>query len=101
MKHTAIVGLLASLLFTSPQALALPVWAELVAESHCEYLAMGANWDDALSQALLDKRHWLQEIVAAGNLGSKAIALAITKRCHSLNQSAFSRRQSKQSSFQL
>ena len=34
------LSLLASVSFLAP-ANALPVWAELVAVSHCEYLAMG------------------------------------------------------------
>lgn len=102
----ALASLLFSLIifFSSRPVQALPAWAELVAQSHCEYLAMGANWNDALSQALRDKKHWLEEIIAAGDLGPKAIAVAITKRCGSLNNPAFLRRHSsKQSSntFQL
>lgn len=88
------LSLLASFSFLAPlsfpaSASAMPIWAEAVASSHCEYLAMGATWDQALAQALRDKSNWLSEIAAAGDLGSKAIGYAIQLRCATINNRAF------------
>lgn len=80
-------------LFTLPVN-ALPIWAEAVAQSHCEYLAIGADWDSALRQAFRDKSHWLDDIARAGDLGARAIGVAIVMRCKSLNDKAFAKKQS-------
>lgn len=89
MKRTLAALLLFSTTFLARPAQAIPLWAELVAESHCQYLAMGIDWDRAIRQAFLDRMHWREEIAAAGNLTGKIVAAAITRRCNTLNYSAF------------
>lgn len=89
LSFLASVSFCAPALATAPVH-ALPIWAELVAESHCQYLRMGATWNQAMTQALRDRSHWMSEIQAAGDLGSKAIAYALVLECRTLNEKAFS-----------
>lgn len=84
----AAIFLFSTVSFARPTR-AIPLWAELVAESHCEYLAMGIDWDRALRQAFLDRMHWRAEMTAAGDIAGKIVAVAITRRCNTLNYSAF------------
>lgn len=89
------------------EAQPLPVWAELVAESHCGYLKMGIDWGDAMSQAFRDQRLWVDDMIAAGEISNKIILAAIMRRCDSLNRSAFEKHSrpsatpSKSKNFQL
>lgn len=92
MKRTlAAILLLSTVSFARP-AQAIPVWAELVASSHCEYLAMGIDWDRAMRQAFLDHMQWRAEMTVAGDLTGKIVAVAIIRRCNALNQRAFANR---------
>lgn len=92
MKRTlAAILLLSTVSFARPTR-AIPVWAELVAESHCQYLAMGIDWNRAMRQAFLDRMHWRPEMVAAGDLAGKIVAVAIIRRCNVLNYDAFMNR---------
>ncbi len=77
-------ALLATALSATP-AHALPIWAEAVAQSYCEYLVLGAESKQAISQAYKDNLLWKQEILEAGDLGSKAIVGAIRLRCNDLS----------------
>lgn len=92
MKRTLAAIFLFSTVFLARPARAIPAWAELVAESHCEYLAIGIDWDRAIRQAFLDRMHWRAEMAAAGDLAGKIVAVAIIRRCNSLNYSAFTNR---------
>lgn len=84
------VSFLASLSVFALPANAFPIWAELIAESHCQYLQMGATWDESMRQAIRDNRHWLSEFNAAGRLGGKTVAYAVIAKCRALNEKAFS-----------
>ena len=78
--------------FAAPEAKALPVWAEITAQSHCEYLAMGATWKQASTQALQDNIPlWKTEMQIARNNGlfGKTVSAAVSMRCASLEQNAF------------
>ena len=74
---------------TTP-AQALPLWAESVARSECEYYAMGVGFPEALQQALRDNSHWNDEIQQAGyKISAKAIFVATYNRCRELQQEAY------------
>jgi len=91
--------LLASLVLTaavaapSQPAQALPVWANLIAQSHCEYLSMGFTWDEAIDQALRDRSHWRSEMSAAGSNAGAILNAAVNQHCFGINNAAFSKRQ--------
>jgi len=71
-------------------AQALPLWAESVARSECEYYAMGVGFPEALQQALRDNSHWSDEIQQAGyKIAAKAIMVATYDRCRELQQEAY------------
>ena len=79
--------------FAAPlDAQALPTYAIIIAQDHCEYLAAGWGWDDASTQALRDNVHWLDEMNADGSRASRVIALAIHNQCSALNSAAFNNR---------
>jgi hypothetical protein len=73
----------------SSRALAGPVWADMIARSHCEYLAMGINWKKSIEMALSDNSTWMSELTAAGNHASTIILYSITSRCNNLNTEAY------------
>ena len=76
--------------FAAPlDALALPTYAAIIAQDHCEYLHAGFSWKDALSQALNDNKHWRVEINADGERAAKIIQLAIHKECYDLNKTRY------------
>ena len=83
-------ALAALTLIAAPNANALPIWAKTVATSHCEYLAMGAAFDEALQQSIRDNDHWLADMNAAGSLKGRAINAAIQNKCNDLNIRALS-----------
>lgn len=66
---------------------ALPIWAELIARSQCEYMAMGVDLETAVAQSLRDNMHWFDE-VQASPIASKTIAYASYELCPSLFQKA-------------
>ena len=69
---------------------ALPLWAESVARSECEYYAMGVGFPEALQQALRDNSHWNDEMQQAGyKISAKAIFVATRNRCGELQQDAY------------
>ena len=70
----------------------MPIWATSIARSHCEYLAMGAGWDEAIRQALRDNSHWLSDFNSAGDLGPKVVSYSINNICPALNTRAFKAR---------
>ena len=83
---------LAALAIFANSANALPVWARLVARSHCEYLEMGATWKQSIRQAMRDNKIWYPEMRSAnanGGLATKAITKAVNSLCFDLDQDAF------------
>lgn len=88
LSFLASVSFCAPALATAP-VYALPIWAEMVAGAHCRYLGKGFTWDDSLTRALRDNKHWLPEIQAAGRYGTRSIALALSIECGELNEKAF------------
>ena len=74
--------------FTVPVQ-ALPTYATLIARSHCQYLAYGTSWDDAMSQSFRDYDHWMDEITRDGNMAYRAIQIAIDEECPTLNDRAW------------
>lgn len=88
----ALASFATSSLVAPARVNAMPVWATSIARSHCEYLAMGAKWDDAIRQSLRDNLHWLSEFNAAGDLGTKAVVYSINNTCPTLNDKAFKAR---------
>ena len=70
---------------------ALPVWAKTYAKSHCEYLAMGATWRQAVSQAYADNDHWRDEmdVAKANNLLGTTLMTAAEKACPDLEAEAW------------
>ena len=83
-----LTALAALTLVTAPSANALPIWAIQTSRSHCEYLAMGATWEEAAAQATRDILPFYPEANAAGSLRDRAINAAIDNRCSDLNNRA-------------
>ncbi len=84
----------AAVTFAAVPAQALPIWATVLAQSHCEYLAIGANWEEAIIQSHHDNSHWNSEIEAArkrNNLSEKATLAEIHRICPALNREAWSK----------
>lgn len=83
----------AAVTFAAAPAQALPIWATVLAQSHCEYLVMGAGWKDALSQAYLDNSHWHSEIQRArqNNVAGTAILVEIQRTCPALEREAWTK----------
>ena len=85
----ALIIAAAALAVATPSQ-ALPLWAESVARSECEYYAMGVGFPEALRQALRDNSHWSDEIQQAGSsIAAKAIMAATYDRCRELRQDAY------------
>ena len=85
----ALIIAAAALAVATPSQ-ALPLWAESVAQSECEYYAMGVGFPEALRQALRDNSHWSDEIQQAGHkIAAKAIMAATYDRCRELRQDAY------------
>ena len=86
---------LAALTLAATPAQALPVWAEDIAQSHCEYLAMGANWGQAMEQGVADNMLWQTEILVARRNGvfAKAVLTAMQNTCPALNTNALKKAQ--------
>ena len=85
----ALIIAAASLAVATPSQ-ALPLWAESIARSECEYYAMGIGFPEALKQALRDNSHWSDEIKKAGSdIAAKAIMVATFDRCRELQQDAY------------
>jgi hypothetical protein len=85
----ALIIAAAALAVATPSQ-ALPLWAESIARSECEYYAMGVGFPEALQQALRDNRHWSDEIKEAGSgIAAKAIMVATFDRCQKLQQDAY------------
>lgn len=76
------------LTITATPVQAFPIWAEAIARDHCEYLELGAEWDVAIEQALIDNRHWMPEMQASP-IASKLAYGAIRERCGQRNIEAF------------
>lgn len=82
---------LAALTIVANSANALPVWARLVARSHCEYLEMGATLEPSLTQAMRDNDIWRPEMKLVNEnagLATKAIFKAIDSFYFDLQQDA-------------
>ena len=85
----ALIIAAAALAVATPSQ-ALPLWAESIARSECEYYAMGVGFPEALQQALRDNSHWSDEIQQAGSkIAAKAIMVATFDRCSELQQDAY------------
>ena len=65
---------------------ALPMWARVIGESRCEYLAMGASWKEASSQSYADNQIWKEQVELAhsNGLAAKAIIQATLDFCPDL-----------------
>ena len=89
-----LIGITAAALcsFVASPANALPTYAIMVAQDHCEYLRYGWSWDDASAQALSDNIHWLDEMNADGDRAGGVISIAINKECQALNRAAWDAR---------
>ena len=74
---------------------AYPVWAKAVAQSQCEYLAMGAEWEESLEKALWDNIHWIEEMSRNEEQAGHAIAYAAYKTCPDIFMQAFRRHEQK------
>ena len=74
---------------------AYPIWAKAVARSQCEYLAMGAEWEESIEQALWDNAHWSDEMVRNKKLAGRAIAHAAYETCPKLYMEAFEQHERK------
>ena len=89
MTMKALIFAVAALAAATPSQ-ALPLWAESVARSECEYYAMGVGFPEALQQALRDNSHWSDEMQQAGyKISAKAIFVATRNRCGELQQNAY------------
>ena len=85
----ALIIAAAALAVATPSQ-ALPLWAESVARSECEYYAMGVGFPEALRQALRDNSHWNDEIKEAGSdIAAKATFTATYNHCPELRQDAY------------
>ena len=85
----ALIIAAAALAVATPSQ-ALPLWAESVARSECEYYAMGVGFPEALQQALRDNSHWSDEIKEAGSdIAARATLTATYKHCLELRQDAY------------
>ena len=69
---------------------ALPLWAESIARSECEYYAMGVGFPEALQQALRDNSHWSDEIQQAGpDIAAMSTMAATFARRRNLHEAAY------------
>jgi hypothetical protein len=68
---------------------ALPIWAELIARSQCEYMAMGVDWETAIEQSLRDNAHWADEFMHNRPLAAKAIVHAAYQICPAVYGQAY------------
>ncbi len=89
---TGLVSLGAAITLSAKPSNALPLWAEFIAASHCEYMEMGVGRDQALNQALADNSHWNDEMLVAikNEVFAKAVARAILEKCPTLLESPLS-----------
>ena len=77
----ALIIAAAALAVATPSQ-ALPLWAESIARSECEYYAMGVGFPEALQQALRDNSHWSDEIKEAGSdIAARATLTVTYKHC--------------------
>ena len=89
MTMKALIIAVAALAAAAPSQ-ALPLWAESVARSECEYYAMGVGFPEALQQALRDNSHWSDEIKEAGSdVAARATLTATYNHCLELRQDAY------------
>ena len=81
----------AAVSFTAAPVQALPIWATSFAQSHCEYLAIGATWSQALAQATYDNAHWRKEMTLADDNGllARTIGVANLRTCAELEKEAY------------
>ena len=92
MKRLLGIAAAAACAFTASPANALPTYAILIAQDHCEYLRNGWTWDDATTQSLRDNVLWLDEMNADGDRATGTIMIAIRNECESLNRAAWNAR---------
>ena len=80
---TALAAL--TLIAAPVQSQSFPVWADLVGESACTYLAMGVDVKTSALQAVSDNLLWKEEMTEAHNRGllDTIIAGATAKNCPS------------------
>ena len=81
----------AAVTFAAAPVHALPTWANAYARSHCEYLSMGATWEQAVSQAIQDNMHWRAEMdrAKANGLLGKTLNAAAVSTCRALDDEAW------------
>ena len=82
MKKLILTATLFTLSITQVQA--LPIWAEEIAKSQCEYLAMGFDLKDSTEQALWDNSDWSEEFTRNPKMAATAIAYAGRMLCPAL-----------------
>ena len=84
MKKLLLTATCLLSLSTAQVAQALPIWAEAIAQSQCEYLAMGFGFLESTEQALRDNSHWYEQFTYNKEISAKAIALAGRRLCPAL-----------------
>jgi len=84
MKKLILTATYFLTLSTAQVAQALPIWAEAIAQSQCEYLAMGFGFLESTEQALRDNSHWYEQFTYNKEISAKAIALAGRRLCPAL-----------------
>ena len=83
------------LALTTTPVQALPIWAELIARSQCEYMAMGVDWETAIAQALRDNFYWFDE-VRASPIAATTLVYAAREACPAVYQKSFDEHQRQQ-----
>ena len=90
MKGFLYGSLIAALCMPTPKAEAMPTYAWIIANSHCEYLAYGSTWGEAMRQAFRDHYSlYRDEITRDGDMSNRAIAISVQNQCEALNDRAF------------
>lgn len=84
------------LTLTATPTQAFPVWAEAIARSQCEYMAMGIDWETSVEQSLRDNDHWIDEVLRNKQLASKVIVRVAYEMCPSVYQKVFLEYENKQ-----
>lgn len=77
----------------SAREIPIPLWANLIADANCRYLSVGATWDAALNQAIVDNAHWASEFSVNVDASSVVIFYAVRRRCPDLMDDAWEKRE--------
>lgn len=77
------------LAITATPVHALPYWAKAIARSHCEYMALGIDWDKALEQSLYDNSVWDAEFTRDTELSAAILTRAAVQLCPNIYHQSF------------